>query len=167
MAKVLVCDDDKEIVEAIEIYLTQEGYEVLKAYDGEEAMEVGEHSAAREKYPLQLISEHSRFRTHTQWGDVKALMEVDDQQYLYISPDDAVSHGIADGDKVRVFNDRGEFVTYARVRPNNPQGIVSAVKGWRADQVISGHLSNLGTKKSNGFCANQPFNDVAVAIEKA
>lgn len=133
----------------------------------EEAMEVGEHSAAREKYPLQLISEHSRFRTHTQWGDVKALMEVDDQQYLYISPDDAVSYGIADGDKVRVFNDRGEFVTYARVRPNNPQGIVSAVKGWRADQVISGHLSNLGTKKSNGFCANQPFNDVAVAIEKA
>ena len=40
MAKVLVCDDDKEIVEAIEIYLTQEGYEVLKAYDGEEALKV-------------------------------------------------------------------------------------------------------------------------------
>ena len=30
MFKILVCDDDKEIVEAIEIYLTQEGYEVLK-----------------------------------------------------------------------------------------------------------------------------------------
>ena len=38
MFKILVCDDDKEIVEAIEIYLTQEGYEVLKAYDGEEAI---------------------------------------------------------------------------------------------------------------------------------
>ena len=31
MARILVCDDDKEIVEAIEIYLSQEGYEVLKA----------------------------------------------------------------------------------------------------------------------------------------
>lgn len=40
MAKILVCDDDKEIVEAIEIYLSQEGYEVLKAYDGAEAMKV-------------------------------------------------------------------------------------------------------------------------------
>ena len=40
MAKILVCDDDKEIVEAIEIYLTQEGYEVLKAYDGMEALKV-------------------------------------------------------------------------------------------------------------------------------
>lgn len=40
MADILVCDDDKEIVEAIEIYLTQEGYHVLKAYDGEEALRV-------------------------------------------------------------------------------------------------------------------------------
>ena len=40
MAKILVCDDDKEIVEAIEIDLTQEGYEVLKAYDGMEALKV-------------------------------------------------------------------------------------------------------------------------------
>ena len=40
MAKILVCDDDKEIVEAIEIYLSQEGYKVLKAYDGEEALEL-------------------------------------------------------------------------------------------------------------------------------
>lgn len=40
MSKILVCDDDKEIVEAIEIYLTQEGYEVEKAYDGQEALKV-------------------------------------------------------------------------------------------------------------------------------
>lgn len=40
MVKILVCDDDKDIVEAIDIYLTQEGYEVLKAYDGDEAIKV-------------------------------------------------------------------------------------------------------------------------------
>ena len=40
MAKILVCDDDKDIVEAIDMYLTQEGYEVLKAYDGDEAIKV-------------------------------------------------------------------------------------------------------------------------------
>ena len=37
---ILVCDDDKEIVEAIEIYLQQEGYHVLKAYDGEQALDM-------------------------------------------------------------------------------------------------------------------------------
>ena len=40
MYNILVCDDDREIVEAIDIYLTQEGYEVLKAYDGQEALGV-------------------------------------------------------------------------------------------------------------------------------
>ncbi|RGS78062.1 response regulator transcription factor [Coprococcus sp. AF21-14LB] len=38
MFNILVCDDDKEIVEAIEIYLTQEGYHILKAYDGEQVL---------------------------------------------------------------------------------------------------------------------------------
>lgn len=38
MQTILVCDDDREIVEAIDIYLQQEGYNVLKAYDGEEAL---------------------------------------------------------------------------------------------------------------------------------
>ena len=37
---ILVCDDDKEIVEAIEIYLNGEGYRILKAYDGQEALDL-------------------------------------------------------------------------------------------------------------------------------
>lgn len=40
MYNVLVCDDDKEIVEAIEIYLSKEGYNILKAYNGEEALKI-------------------------------------------------------------------------------------------------------------------------------
>ena len=51
MYNVLVCDDDREIVEAIEIYLSQEGYKVLKAYDGEEALKVLD----REKVDILII----------------------------------------------------------------------------------------------------------------
>lgn len=40
MANILVCDDDKEIVDAIEIYLSQDGYQIYKAYDGQQAIEV-------------------------------------------------------------------------------------------------------------------------------
>ena len=40
MFRILVCDDDREIVHAIELYLSEEGYEVLCAYDGMEAAEV-------------------------------------------------------------------------------------------------------------------------------
>ena len=40
MANILVCDDDKDIVEAISIYLEQEGYHILKAYDGIAALDI-------------------------------------------------------------------------------------------------------------------------------
>ena len=46
---ILVCDDDKEIVETIEIYLSQEGYHVLKAYDGIQALQI------MEKEDIQLL----------------------------------------------------------------------------------------------------------------
>ena len=49
MANILVCDDDSAIVDAIEIYLMQEGYQVFKAYDGEEAIDV------LEKEDIQLL----------------------------------------------------------------------------------------------------------------
>lgn len=51
MYNILVCDDDREIVEAIEIYLVQEGYHILKAYDGTEALEILE----KEKVDLLLL----------------------------------------------------------------------------------------------------------------
>ena len=40
MANILVCDDDREIVDAIEIYLSQDGYKIYKAYDGEQAFQI-------------------------------------------------------------------------------------------------------------------------------
>ena len=40
MQTILVCDDDRQIVEAIDIYLTGEGFQVIKAYDGYEALEL-------------------------------------------------------------------------------------------------------------------------------
>ena len=48
MAGILVCDDDREIVDAIEIYLQQEGFTVYKAYDGIEALHV------LQEYEIQL-----------------------------------------------------------------------------------------------------------------
>ena len=51
MSKILVCDDDKAIVDAIEIYLSQEGYEIKKAYDGAEAIQMLE----KEQFDLLIM----------------------------------------------------------------------------------------------------------------
>lgn len=51
MAAILVCDDDREIVEAISIYLEQEGYRIMKAYDGIQALSILE----KEQVDLLII----------------------------------------------------------------------------------------------------------------
>lgn len=40
MYRILVCDDEKDIVSAIRIYLMSEGYEVIEAYDGQQAVDI-------------------------------------------------------------------------------------------------------------------------------
>ena len=45
MYHILVCDDEKDIVSALKIYLTADGYEVFCAYNGKEALEVLESGA--------------------------------------------------------------------------------------------------------------------------
>ena len=51
MYNVLVCDDEKDIVSALKIYLTAEGYQVYEAYNGKEALEV----LSREEIHLVLM----------------------------------------------------------------------------------------------------------------
>lgn len=51
MAVILICDDERDIVRALDIYLTAEGYETRKAYNGREAVEI----TARERIDLVLL----------------------------------------------------------------------------------------------------------------
>ena len=45
MYTILICDDDRDIVSALDIYLTSEGYRTVKAYDGLEALRAAEREA--------------------------------------------------------------------------------------------------------------------------
>lgn len=49
MYRILICDDQKDIVNALKIYLTPEGYDLYEAYDGQEAVELCR------KTPMDLI----------------------------------------------------------------------------------------------------------------
>lgn len=132
----------------------------------EPPLEVWPDSEMRQKYPYQLMSEKPKFRTHTQWGNVEMFREYDAEPCVKIGVEDASNNGIETGDTVRLFNDRGYVVVKTQVMPNVPQGVLIIPKGWSADDYIDGNYSDLTTMEMNGFCANQPFFDVAVGLEK-
>lgn len=113
MYNILVCDDDKEIVEAIEIYLTQEGYNVLKAYDGEEALKV----LKKEKVDL-LVIDVMMPRLDGIWATLK-IREENSLPIIILS---AKSE---DADKILGLNvGADDYVT----KPFNPLELVARVK---------------------------------------
>lgn len=129
--------------------------------------EVWEGSELRKKYPYQLMSEKPRFRTHTRCGNVEMFREYDPEPYVRMCPADAQNVGVETGDVVRLFNDRGYVVIKVQVVPNLPEGVFIIPKGWSADDYIEGNYSDLTAIEMNGFCANQPFFDTVVGVEKA
>jgi len=81
-----------------------------------------------ERYPLQLLTFHHRTRAHSCFDNNPWLRELDPQS-LWISTKDAQSRGIRKGDKVRVFNDRGETIIQARVTERIMPGVVALGEG--------------------------------------
>jgi anaerobic dimethyl sulfoxide reductase subunit A len=91
----------------------------------------GERERAR-GYPLRLVSPKSRARTHSIHDNQPILMRAD-RDDVWINRADAAARSIADGQRVRVFNDRGETVLPARVTDRIASGVVSIKEGaWFA-----------------------------------
>ena len=83
-----------------------------------------------EKYPLNIISQHPSFRTHSQYYNLPWIREIEGPARVFMSRKDAKDRGIADGDRVRIFNDRGELENIvARVGIRLKPGVVEMSSG--------------------------------------
>ncbi|KTE92413.1 dehydrogenase [Desulfitobacterium hafniense] len=118
------------------------------------------------KYPLTIFQEHSRWRTHTQWGNVPWLRELDPEPTVKINPDDAAARGIENGDIVEVFNDRGHVVLKAVINNGMRSGTVNIPKGWQRGQFIEGHYQELTSRVTNPVVDNSAYFDVLVEVKK-
>lgn len=129
MVQILVCDDDREIVDAIEIYLTQEGYKVLKAYDGDQALELlGSHD-------VQLLIMDVMM---PKLDGIHATLKI--RQYSSI-PIIILSAKSEDSDKILGLNiGADDYVT----KPFNPLELVARVKSNLRRYTSLGNLTGEG-----------------------
>ena len=121
------------------------------------------------KYPLQLITTHTKRRAHTQFDNVPWLRELDPHA-IRISRVDAAARGIKDGDRVRVFNDRGALVVPAKVVETIMPGVVDLPQGaWYAPDengLDRGGCANVLSLDRPSPGGALPSNTALVQIEK-
>jgi len=129
----------------------------------------GPRDPLSKKYPLQLLTTHLKRRAHSQFETLPWLRELQPQT-LMISTRDAVARGISDGDRVRVFNDRGEVIIPAKVTERIMPGVVDLPQGaWFSPDekgVDRGGCANVLTNDRSSPCGALVTNSSLVQVEK-
>jgi len=120
------------------------------------------------RYPLAMISPPARHFLNSTFVNVESLRATEGEPHVDLNPSDAAARSIADGDEVRVFNDRGSMRARARVTERARAGLVVGLSIWwkklapdgcNANQVTSQALTDLG--------GSATFYDCLVEVERA
>jgi len=119
------------------------------------------------RYPLAMISPPARHFLNSSFVNVESLQATEREQRCELHPDGAAARGIADGDQVRVFNDRGSFVARARVSDRTRRDLVVAWGLWWHKLVPGARNVNAVTGQSLTDMGRGPtFYDCLVEVER-
>lgn len=122
-------------------------------------------------FPLTFIQGHSRFRTHSSYGNIDSLLQINPEPTVEISPIDAKDRDISSGDMVVVYNDRAKTRLKATVSDAVRPGVINITEGWWIEQFKEGSVNHLTHDIINPvqnfvYEPNMHMNDVAVEIQK-
>ena len=146
---ILVCDDDKEIVEAIEIYLQQECYQVFRAYDGEDALKI----LKEEEIHLLIIDVMM-----PKLDGIRATLKIREESSIPIIIFSAKSE---DTDKILGLNvGADDYIT----KPFNPLELVARVKSQLRRYTKLGNAVENGQAvyQVGGLAINDELKEVTV-----
>ena len=137
--------------------------EVLLPY---ECAETAPELAAR--YPLAMISPPARNFLNSTFVNVDSLRKLEGEPALLIHPDDAASRGLADGQMVRTFNDRGASLSRARISTRTRPGqIVGLGIWWRKLSPDGQNVNALTHQRLTDLGGGACFYDCLVEVAAA
>ena len=119
------------------------------------------------RYPLAMISPPARNALNSSFANLPVFAETEQTPKLEIHPDDARARGIASGDRVRVFNDRGALALTARVTDRARAGVVVALSVWWRKLSPDGTNANMITSQAlTDMGRAATFYDALVEVER-
>jgi anaerobic selenocysteine-containing dehydrogenase len=121
------------------------------------------------KYPLEFLPRKSDNYMNSTFANLPGhrKMEARTNQRLEIHPDDAQLRGLADGDPVRVFNDRGSVQLTAMLNPRLPAGVVAARLDWAKLHADGANVNALTSERLTDIGGGATFYSTLVEVAKA
>jgi len=119
----------------------------------------------RNGFPLELLARKADNFLNSTFSNVPSLQEMEEFGLLEISAPDARARGIVDGDRVRVFNGRGEIALKARVDGKVQPGVVSAKLHWAKTTPGFQSVNSLTSEKLTDMGNSATFYSVLVEVE--
>jgi anaerobic selenocysteine-containing dehydrogenase len=120
------------------------------------------------RFPLAMISPPARNFLNSTFVNVKSLRDIEQEPVLEIAAADAAARGVASGDTVRVFNDRGEYRCVARVSERARDGVVHGLGvWWRKFGVAGTNVNELTHQRLTDMGRAPSFYDCLVEVAKA
>ena len=121
------------------------------------------------KYPLNLVSGKATAFLNTQYANEERQQKREGaEQIVRIHPDDASTRNIKDGDNIKIFNNRGQFVATANVTDDIRKGVVYAAIGYWNSMLKSGTGVNAVTDdRHTDMGRSGPYSDLLVEAEKS
>jgi molybdopterin guanine dinucleotide-containing S/N-oxide reductase-like protein len=123
------------------------------------------HGGRGKELPLELLARKSDNFLNSTFSNLPSVQEMEEPGLLEISAADARARGIADGDKVRVFNRRGDIVLQARVDGKVQPGVVSASLNWAKLTPGFQSINTLTSEKLTDMGNSATFYSVLVEVE--
>ena len=132
------------------------------------APEESRHTAASRRYPLELLARKADNFLNSTFVNLPGHQQMEPHQdELEVSCEDAVPRGIVNGDRVRVFNDRGEVFLRARVDGAVQAGVVGARLGWAKLSQNGFNINVLTPARLADMGGGATFYSTLVEVERA
>jgi anaerobic selenocysteine-containing dehydrogenase len=120
------------------------------------------------EYPLAFLSPPARNFLNSSFANLVRFRELEREPHLDMHPSDAQTRGIADGDLVRVFNDRGSYTLRARVNGKARAGVVVAPSVWWKKYSPDGrNANNLTSQRTADLGGGATYYDCRVQVAPA
>jgi anaerobic selenocysteine-containing dehydrogenase len=125
------------------------------------------HGSESESFPLELLARKADNFLNSTFSNLPVTQQMEEVGLLEISGTDAGARGIADGDRVRVFNRRGDILLTARVDGAVQPGVVSAKLFWAKLSSGGKNINVLTSEKLTDLGNSATFYSVLVEVELA